>query len=350
MATDEQSWIEDGTADTEPVTTETPDTEPTETAPEPVEAAPEPVEAPESAEPTDAEVAEAVEAGAETAEEVQAYIEGKLGDEPYKIPEEARLPLKRGDETEYLPVSEIMKRGMMEKDYRVKTEELSQQRRQFQAQQESWEREKARMEAREKHLAEKEEEIRAALTDPQGARAYEEHLQQYQNNPMYRKHVDAALAQRETDAELQSLKSERDSRIVQEASQTAASWVQDLSEDFPNVDPNRVRTLYGQRLQAGQASLDRAEVRAIYQSEADYLERASSPLRDTLAELRAKVEAMEASQAAEKQNETTQHAVERSKAPKVATGRGAPAKTPTKKEKFGPNELSDKNAEWVRAG
>jgi hypothetical protein len=331
---DESTWIADGTPVDEPVTTETP-VEVTEVAETP------PVEASESV---------AVEATETPAEVVQAYIEGRMGEEPYQLPENVALPLKRGDEVEYVPVAELLKRGMMERDYRIKTDELGTQRRAFQTERERFDADRARMDARAKYVEEKEAEIRSALTDPKGAVAFEEHLRQYENNPMYRKHVDTALASRETEAERDALLADRDSHIVQEASQTAIGWVEELAGEFPNVDAGRVREQYGQLLQNGRAQLDRREVERLFKTEADYLERASSPLQKQLAELTAKVEALNASKAADQHNETTAHALNRAKTPRVATSSGAPVSTPKPVTKFGPNELHERNSEWVRAG
>lgn len=330
---DAENWIKDGTADAEPVTTETPA--------EVVEVAPE---------ATTEQVGEAVEAGAETVEEVQAFIEGRMGDEPFQLPESVALPLKRGEEVEFVPVTELLKRGMMEKDYRIKTDELGRERRAFQTEQQRVTAERAKIEARAKYLEEKEAEIKAALTDPQSALAYEEHLKQYQTNPMYRKHVDTALASRETEAELNALRADSDERIVKEAASTAFGWINELAEEYPGVDPDRVRESYSQLLQSGRAQLDRAEVERIYRTEADYLARASTPLQQQLAALTARFEAMQAMTAAEQHNEKTAHALARAKAPKVAAGNGAPARTPAPATKFNPNELQERNAEWVRAG
>ena len=342
----QETWVKDGTEEAEPVTTETPAEEVVETTAEVVEGAAAVVE---EATATGDEATGAVEtAGVE--EVVQKFIECKLGDEAFQLPEGVRIPLKRGDETEYVPIEEVRKRGMLEQDYRAKTTELSNERRAFEASQATAATAQARLDAKEKYLTEQEAEIKAALSDPESAEQYQQHLQMLRDNPMYRKTWEERWANRETAAERDALLATQDERVVQEASTTALGWIEKLATDFDGVDPGRVASIYGQRLSAGQASLDISDVRSIYQAEADYLAGASKPLRDQLANLSAKIDALTASQTAEEQNQTTRHAVKRAKTVPVATGAGAPATTPTTPGKFGPNELAEKNSAWAKAG
>jgi len=338
---DQQTWVKDGTEDAEPVTTETPAEEVVETTAEVVEGAA--VE----------EAAAAVETAGETetvTEAVQKFIEGKLGDEVFQLPEGVQVPLKRGDTTEYVPIEEVLKRGMLEKDYTAKTTELSNKQRAFDASQATAATAQARLDAKEKYLTEQEAEIKAALSDPESAEQYQQHLQMLRDNPMYRKTWEGRWANQETEAERDALRADQDARVVQDASTTALGWIETLATEFDGVDPGRVASIYGQRLSAGQASLDISDVRSIYQTEADYLAGASKPLRDQIATLSAKFDALTASQTAEEQNQTTRHAVTRAKTVPVATGAGAPAHTPTTPGKFGPNELAEKNSAWAKAG
>ena len=338
---DQQTWVKDGTEDAEPVTTETPAEEVVETTAEVVEGAA--VE----------EAAAAVETAGETetvTEAVQKFIEGKLGDEVFQLPEGVQVPLKRGDTTEYVPIEEVLKRGMLEKDYTAKTTELSNKQRAFDASQATAATAQARLDAKEKYLTEQEAEIKAALSDPESAEQYQQHLQMLRDNPMYRKTWEGRWANQETEAERDALRADQDARVVKDASTTALGWIETLATEFDGVDPGRVASIYGQRLSAGQASLDISDVRSIYQTEADYLAGASKPLRDQIATLSAKFDALTASQTAEEQNQTTRHAVARAKTVPVATGAGAPAKALTTPGKFGPNELAERNSEWAKAG
>ncbi len=338
----QETWVKDGTEEAEPVTTETPAVEPVADVVEPVV---EPVvEAATGDEPP------GVVEPAVVAEVVEKFIECKLGEEVFQLPEGVRIPLKRGDETEYVPIEEVRKRGMLEQDYRAKTTELSNERRAFEASQATATTAQARLDAKEKYLTEQEAEIKAALSDPESAEQYQQHLEMLRSNPMYKKTWDDRWANREIVAERDALLETQDARVVQEASTTALGWIETLATEFDGVDPGRVASIYGQRLSAGQASLDISDVRSIYQTEADYLAGASKPLRDQIATLSAKFDALTASQTAEEQNETTRHAVTRAKTVPVATGAGAPAHTPTTPGKFGPNELAERNSTWAKAG
>lgn len=352
---DEQTWVKDGTEEAEPVTTETPAGEAVEAAAEVVEGATAIVEgAAATGDETTGAVETAVETGAGEAkvveEVVQKFIEGKLGEEVFQLPEGVQVPLKRGDTTEYVPIEEVLKRGMLEQDYRAKTTELSNEKRAFEVSQATAATAQARLDAKEKYLSEQEAEIKAALSDPESAAQYQQHLEMLRDNPMYRKTWEERWANRETAAERDALLETQDARVVQEASTTALGWIKELATDFDGVDQGRVASIYGQRLSAGQASLDISDVRSIYQAEADYLKRASEPLRDQLANLSAKIDALTASQTAEEQNQTTRHAVQRAKTVPVATGAGAPATAHTTPGKFSPNELAERNSAWAKAG
>lgn len=331
---DESSWIADGTEAEEPITTETP------------------IEAEEVVEAVAEEVvAEPVAEIPETVEEIaQAFIDAKLGDDPYQLPENVLLPLKRGDSVEYKPVMDVLREGMLKRDYDEGRREQKERERALEARTARIEAEQARFEERAKFLAEREEEIKGAMTDPAKWAAYQDHLKQYQSNPIYRNNVDKALAQRETEAELATYREREDERVKSEAVSHVRGWIEDMAAQYPGVDPNRVARVYGSALSNGQAALDRAEVQRVFQAEATYLEQSMSPLQAQLAEMKATLDAMQAEKAAEQHNETTAHALNRAKTPRVATGNAAPVQTPVPATKFGPNELSERNAAWARSG
>lgn len=349
------SWIADGTPAAEPVTTETPaEAQPAVERPRGPDGKFIAAETPASATPTPASPASApataVPPAGATAQQVQEFIEARLGEsETFQIPKGVKLPLKRGDKIEYAPVEEVLARGMMELDYRHKTAAVAQQRRDLETRDIAIRAEQAKVEARDKWLAEREAEMREAMKDPQAWEAYLQMQVMYQTNPRFRQTLDDALAKRETDAE-NAVYRERDYQDqVRHGTELAAAWITDTARDFPNVDPERVRTLYAQALSAGSATLDPSQVRAIYQQEADYVTRNRGPLEQQLAELKQQVERLTAGKAAEAQNATTQHAVNRAKAPPVATTGAPPTPVPmAPKGRFGPGELADRNQEWVR--
>ena len=336
------SWVADGTSTKEPETTETPAAE--ETVAEVVETATETTEAVETT--TEAVTTETVE----TVEEVvQKFIDAKQGDEAYQLPEDVMLPQTRDGETTYVSIQDVIKRGMMGDDYRIKTTELADGRRTLERSTDDITAREARLDIRLEQAKAREAEMNAALTDPKSAEAYQEHLVQYRDNPMYRKHVDQSLAAQETEAERDVLQGREDARIVSEASTQVFGWIDKLKSEYEGVNPERVRTEYARALSAGTAPLDISAVRSIFQAEAEHVNQILTPLQTELAGIKATLESLQAGAAATEHNETTAHAVGRSKVVPVATGSGAPAKTTVTPGKFTPNELQDRKQAWVDA-
>lgn len=351
-------WVKDGTKSAEPVTTETPAPpagQPRDEAGKflPKDAAS--VAAQPSATPTPslaASASAAPPAPGASAQQIQEFIEAQHGEknEPFKIPKGARIPLKRGETVEYKTIEQLQKEGMLELDYRHKTADTGRLKRELDQRDTDMRAAQARLEAREKFVQEQEAEFVAAQKDPAKMAAFQEHLHQYQNNPRYRQMVDDALAKRETDAELAVYREQEYAQTVQSGVETAANWITQIgaAPEFAGVSQDRVRALYAQALQSGQAQLDPAHVRAIYEHEARYLADSQSPLQKQLAALTAQVERLTASNGAEKHNAGTAHALARAKTPPVATT-GAPA-APGKelsKGKFGPRDLAQRNSEWA---
>ncbi len=349
------SWIKDGTKEVEPVTTETPEetvVEATETAGvDAVEAGTEAAETAASVAST-AEATETVETTETetTVEAVQKFIEAKLGEDAFQIPEGLMVPQTRGGETKMVPIEDVLSQGMMGDDYRIKTTELAQGRRTLDRDTEGLTAREARLESKVAHLNEREDEMKAALTNPESAAAYQEHLQQYKDNPIYRKNVDAGLAQHETEAELSALRATEDQRIVREASEQVVTWIDQVKGEYEGVDPKRVQTEYARALSAGTAPLDISAVRSIFQSEADFVDRTLTPLKGQLAEITAQLKVLQDGAAAVEHNETTAHAVQRAKTTPVNTGPGAPGNTTPAVTKFAPNELQERTSDWVKAG
>lgn len=342
-------WIADGTKAAEPVTIETPAVETVVAQPRAADGTfASPTGAPASATPTPAVPASAASAAAPVSA-VQEFIEAQLGDGVFQVPKGVKLPLKRGDTIEYATVEELQARGMMELDYRHKTADVARQRREIDARDTALRAEAAKVTARDTQLAEREAELVAAQKDPAKWQAYQQMQTLYQSNPQFRKTLDDALAKRETDAEI-AVYREQDYRAqVQQGTDLAASWITEAAREFPGVSPERVRSVYAQALAAGQAQLDPAHVRAIYQQESGYLTASQGPLQKQLAELTAQVAALTASKETERANATTQHAVKRAQTPPVAVVGNAPVTVqPPAGSRFGPNELVERNAAWAR--
>ena len=333
-----KSWIADGTPTAEPVTVET------TPAPDPAPAAPTdtPAPAPVAPEPV------AVPPVGATPAQIAEFIAGRHGDTEFQVPKGLLLPLKRGSDAqgkpivEFAPVEELMKGGMRERDYQLKRASEAAQRRDVEAQ-------AARLQARETWLKEQEDQMVAAQKDPQAWEAYQQMQEMYRTNPTFRAKMDDALASRENAAEVQAYRARDEAQVRSDALGMAVSWIQDTAAEFPGVDPERIRTLYADALSTGRATLDPAQVRALYQQEASYIARAMTPLQQQFADLKGQLDALTARQAAETHNATTQHALARDKTPPVSRSGAAPAPVPPGPvPRFGPSQLVDVNRSWAK--
>lgn len=337
------NWVADGTPAAEPITTETPAEQPRGPDGKFIAASEAPPAAPTDT-PTQAPVATepvAVPPAGASAQQVAEFIAAKQGEADFQLPKGIRLPLKRGETVEYVPVEDLMAGGMRERDYRLKTAELGQQRRETEAA-------AARVAAREQWLAEQDAEMREAQKDPAKWEAYQETLRLYETNPLFRQRMDEALEAREVKAENEVYRQRDFEAVKQQGIEMARSWIADLATEFPGVNPDRVRLQYADALKAG-AQLDPAVVRAIYQREAGYVQQVTGPLATQLADLKAQIAAIQASKAAETHNATTQHAVARGRTPPVATtGSPAAPALPAPGERFGMRELPDRNSAWAK--
>jgi hypothetical protein len=269
-----------------------------------------------------------------------------------RIPAQARIPLKRGSEVEYVPVADLRKRGMLEKDYTRKTEELAHQRREVEEHAGKVIADRARMEAREKWITEEQTRLRAAQQDPEKWERYQQHLRLMAEDPDYAKTFQDAQAGRERVAEDEAAAAASQQEAVRAGVLQAAEWILEVGQDpaFVGVDLDRVRQVYAQQLERGEAGLDQGAVRHIFEAEAQYLSSSLTPLQSRIADLEARIATLTgAITPAAAHNRNTQHALDRGKAPPVLTGTPpAPTSAPLKVKPFGPRELPEVNAEWAR--
>lgn len=333
-----QNWIQDGTPTAEPVTVETPA----------ADATPAPA----------ADLAPAAEAApsAEPAVEERFFV-GRLNGEEFKVPETFEIPVKRGDEVEWIPIVETQKRTMMHKDYSIKTAEVSAQRREIERSQRDLAAQQARMKAQEEYLEAERQQLLEARSDADKYQAFLEHLEMMRTNPYYRQNVENGLRGQQATAELDALKSLDQQQAAQDAASLAMQWIEDVGKDarFTSVDPERVRALYANALVTGQLDrLDRADVEALFAQEAQTFQQqlARSPLMQELESVKAQLAALSQAREADTRNKQTQHAMARAKAPNIAPvgAPAAPAAPSGQHTRFGINQLPDKVSEWVRGG
>ncbi len=330
---DSNSWVADGTPEVEPVTTKTPAIEEADVTLATEQIAPETDESQESVSVVEDEV---------------KYIEAKVGEEAFQLPEGVMVPQVRNGETEYVSIQDVIARGQRGNDYRIKTTELGQMRSTLDQERNDFTVATARLEARSASLQAKEDQLRENMTDPTKAAAFQEHLQQYQDNPTYRENVDRALKSEDVEAELQALQHAETVRQNKAGVDFVLSTIEELAAEYPGVSPARVQTVYAADLRAENTQLSREAIEGVFKAENEYLETSNSPLREQLAEITRQMAVLQEANDADQHNDKTNHAVERAKSPPVSTGRSAPAPTATTQSKFSPNVLQEKMAEWTR--
>jgi hypothetical protein len=342
-------WITSGTPTEVPVTTSTPDLS-AAPAPEPVVAAPVDTSTPASVS-ADATAAAAaagatpVEAAAAGAQAAQDFIEGRVGDQPFQIPKGLQIPWKRGAEAGFEPVEEVQRRGMFERDYRIKTEQLARQRRELEVQQRV---ETARNEALRLSYEEQQARIKAAYDSPEEQARHEAFLTQYRNDPYFKKLVDEAQQGRVLAAERTAVSEFETQEAQVEAAQQVHSAIVTIGQQFPDVDPEVVRERYSRALQFENAPLSKAAIESIYRDEATRIERARAPLATELAELRAQIASLQSGQAASAHNATTRQQINRAVNPVAAPVGGTPPAPVAPAASLTGRTLSDRGREWSR--
>lgn len=325
------AWVKDGTQAAEPVTVETPAAETTPAVVETPTPAPDPT-------PTDP---------APTPEPVTMaqFIEARRGEEPYQLPEDVLLPVKRKGAVEYVPVAEVLKAEMMEKDYRIKTAEAAEARR-IAAE------ERAQNEAEKVWLAEERDRLEGALRDQAAFDQYQEHLRLMQENPMYRQAFEDQRGKRQADAQLEVYKEADRVEAVQRGAQNVRAMIEDVATRFHGVNPERVAQRYGDYLRANREAVSlkpeavRADLERLFSDEQAYIQQVRQPVSAEIEELKKQMAALTAS--VEQKNNQTTHAVNRAKAPVTAPAGSPPGpRSVAPPTPFHIRELAKKNSEWA---
>jgi len=340
MPSNEQAvsdWIKDGTPTEEPVTVETP-VEPVavEPAPPAEATALEPAAAPEPAPVPEPE-----------------YFVGRLNGEEYKVPLGFELPIKRGEDVEWVRLTESQMRTMMHKDYSIKTAEASSQRKDLERERREFVAQQARFEAQRTALEAERKELEEIRSDEGKYQAFLEHLDLMKNNPSYRKTAEEAVRGRGDRAELEALREAQANEAAYDAAQMAQGWIDEIAKDprFASVDSERVRAIYADALTTGRLTdLQQGDVQKIFEQEAQSFQQrlAGSPLMKELDDLKAQLAALKEGRVADAHNAATTHALQRGKAPPLAPAGSPAAPVPGSApgKRFGPNELIDKISEW----
>jgi len=289
----------------------------------------------------------AVAADAAEAQAVEEFLEARQGDKPYQFPKNVSLPWKRGNETGFTPVEEILKGYMMEKDYRIKTQQTAEERRQVAV-------ERARVMAEKAAIDGEREQLRAAMIDPEKLEQYQQHYEQMRVNPVYKKFVEDALDKRVTQAELDVIRNEERDAGLQEAATNLTSFIRDTASQYNGVDPERVIATYRRGLISGEIpEITEQSVHQIFKAEAEYTGKILSPIQSEMAELKAQIATLSGAKAVEAHNAKTDTALAKNKAAPVlgALGNGTAVGTsnpPTQFKPFTSDTYSDKVREWSK--
>lgn len=362
MATRDE-WVADGTPVAAPETVVTPAVDvpaaAPAAAPAPEPAAAAPVAAPA---PTDAGTqgtpapasapAGASETGASAAASPanqaaaeQDFIDAFVNGQPIKVavPKGASFQLKRGDQIDYLPITEAGKASMFERDYRIKTAEAAERQRQMDL------REKilnSRNEALERFRDEQLKRLTTPPATPEEAARQAAFAELAQNDPFFKQMLSEAAQGRALAAEQGVMVEQQHLEQVAGAARAAMADIQRFSEQY-HVDPDRLRERFAFDLQVNNGELSPRNLERLAQEEAAQVARATSPIQTQVEALTAKLAALEAAQA---HNAATDHALSRSQpgapgAPVPSAGAPSPAARQTQ---LTGKTVAQRSEEWAR--
>lgn len=275
---------------------------------------------------TTAEGAAAEAAGATPAQ--VAELEGRLNGQPYKVPLSLELPWKRGKEEGFVTLEEVQKAHMFERDYRVKTQQLSEQRSSVEQARIQLETMRRQMDVEREFIQKENQRLMDALThpDPEVRERQARHIELLQTDSDYREAYEAKLRAGAYEA-VEAFKTEQSE---QQQAQAIIADIQDtaqqLANEFPGVDVQRAMARYGRALEEGRASLTVNALRSIFQDEHQYVQRSVAPVMSELEALKAEIAALKAGTKADAHNQQVRGTIAKQQAARAvaATGTGAP--------------------------
>lgn len=287
------------------------------------------------------------------------YLEALLEEgEPEKvtkklqIPLTARIPLDVNGKVEFLPFKDVRANGMRERDYHAKTTEVAEARKQLEEHAARLVADNARLAARQQYHLDEVKRFQDAQKDPEQHERFMAHLERMETDPEYARIYADALKGRERAAVDAGDEAARDQESIRQGFASAVTWISDIGKEdkFKYVDQERVRQIYSTALAGGKAMLAEKDVRRIFETEAQYLDKSLTPFQRQIADLQAQVAAKAAADAATAHNATTEHALARDKAPPVTTGQPAAPATPNSQLGKGKStrDLPEVNAAWNR--
>ena len=142
------------------------------------------------------------------------------------------------------------------------------------------------------------------------------------NDPEYAALFDEAMEAKVSKAAKSARETASTAGLDREYAQQAVGWIQQVAQDFPNVDPNEVRIAFSQYLGTEEASQDRLaftpeRVRTFFEKAQGKVAKVLTPLQQ---QLEAQAKEIAELKAAIKANGKTDKVLERQKAPPVGPG------------------------------
>lgn len=344
-----EEWLKDGGTSTVPVTTATPaiDTPVVEIPAVAADITTSAAAADSTATP-EAVAAAAAAAGstpAEVAQAVQEFIEGKLGDQPFQIPKGVQIPWKRGTEQGFISIEDAQRGVMMEKDYRIKTTQLAEQRRAFEIEQRV---SAARGAASEAWNESERSRVAKAYENPEEQARHEAFLAQYRSDPHFKAMVDKAHTADIMTAERGAVQEYEQHEALQYEANAVAEAIVSIGKNYPNVDADQIRQQYAMALQADQLPLSAAAIEHLYKLETEKATRYAAPLRSELDALRAELTQVRTAQAAGAHNATTRTSISRATNPVAAPAGGSPPAPIAQARTLTGATQADRSREWSR--
>lgn len=284
-------------------------------------------------------------ARAATQAEISAAIKAQLHGKDIDVPENLMIPLKRNGKVEYVPLKDVMASGMMERDYRFKTEEVARQRQEVQQYQARIAATEAAANETRRQLAEEHASWEAAKRDPVKLAQWENHYKLMASDPQYKQTYEAAQRARVVEAENGALRAQVETREAEDITRQLTSQITAMGAEYPGVEPGRIMQQYGLILKAGEVdTFDMNHVRWLYQQEASNAQAARAPILSQVEALTAELASVKKLQAAVAKNAATDTAISRAKAPNLA-----PSGTPQSHVPAPPKPYTSADADEVRS-
>jgi len=247
------------------------------------------------------------------------FIEARVGEDMVKLRKDTLIPQLRHGQVEWKPLDKVMAAGMLKADYDIKMQERK-------AHETALAQREAELNYRAQQFEAEEKRLYEAMHDPDKRDQYEQHLEMYRTNQVYKDMVDRATRGMEMEARYVGEQTVHEQAVIADAVESALGWIDDIAARHPGVDPERVRARYSQALQDPRhpARFHPDDVEAIARDEAQRLAPTLTPLNEKLATLEAEIAALKAEREAAKLNGRTTHALGRANTIPTTPVGGAP--------------------------